>query len=974
MKIVAYHPKFAASIADMWNKSSPNWGNDDELKTEQEVIDQEKNSGNIKVYLAIDKDEVVGYCSFSVYRQDEGASYLPLINVRPDYIGKKIGKALILKVLEDAKQSKWPRFDLYTWSGNIGAMPLYKKCGFFWERRNNSVHLMNFLPYVCQTEALQTYVNQLDLYIDSTREIDMNMDGEDENGFDIYYYHFKNKDTYLSLGFEKTARGLVYIDNPDYQMRLTLDQHKLVFNQSYQASLKIINKAKETLDINIQGSNDKNIIHNFQASYHIEDTLEIKLPFTIYEQENIQDLEKTHPSVALDVFVNGKKVHLKCGVLTKYPLEMNLRTVEMIHSKNEVYNAYLDLENNLDKEATFTIKLPNTNVEFFEDVQVRLRKDEKRSVKIPYSVNSFGFYHEEVDVMFNNTSHKKVLKAMFKGTKESFVCNLDKQVCIVSGNSVMTYEKQSHNINYSNTFDQRYDMAISSPKIGLPYSLEFSNNDPEIKVDSNNQITLVHKSESFKDVILNILILNRYGLLEITYEIVNKGEEKNLSLSIPVNKSIQNLILPYQSGLLNIGDDGGFIGNIDLSKLDENWMYNNKLKQGFLWPKALKIKNTQWYISFDLESIQLKQNQSFRLDPIIVSNIHPTVKDFRKYLLSKDDRFQFGFMTLDINGFNPFIDDSAKAKFINHRKAQVKGIITNNSHTCDIGESLPVSEGLQVFKIELADRIIEEKRFLFRPHGSVLTKEDSGIYTVDNGVLTYKADANYSDSVFSLIFNQQEWLDSNYPTPKERAWWASFVGGIAARISGIQDVVAINEERIIDFVEIKDNFNNQWSGLKITTHYQNDSILKGVSICNYILTMPGLPLIHIFTDVINQSGALIHNKVIYRRYTINYDITKENVRFNKKDMTYKITDQSIEVDIDHALSLESIRDHKLVFYSAQENSVIESQKEYIMFFAGKALTVPDKENKIFNGDYIFFTNDKVKKEDLCLFKYIKFEV
>jgi len=132
MKIIEYDPIYASSIADMWNKSTSSWGNDDELRTAQDVINSEKNSGNIKTYLALENEEVIGYCSFSEYRQDEGAAYLPLINVRPDYHGKKIGKALILRVLEDAKKSKWPRFDLYTWSGNMKAMPLYKKCGFFW--------------------------------------------------------------------------------------------------------------------------------------------------------------------------------------------------------------------------------------------------------------------------------------------------------------------------------------------------------------------------------------------------------------------------------------------------------------------------------------------------------------------------------------------------------------------------------------------------------------------------------------------------------------------------------------------------------------------------------------------------------------------------------------------------------------------------------------------------------------------------
>ena len=85
MKIIEYSDQYAALVADMWNKSNSSWGNDISLHTADSVIASESSSGNIKLYLALDNEEVVGYCSFSEYRNDEGASYLPLLNVRPDY-------------------------------------------------------------------------------------------------------------------------------------------------------------------------------------------------------------------------------------------------------------------------------------------------------------------------------------------------------------------------------------------------------------------------------------------------------------------------------------------------------------------------------------------------------------------------------------------------------------------------------------------------------------------------------------------------------------------------------------------------------------------------------------------------------------------------------------------------------------------------------------------------------------------------
>ena len=65
MKIVEYNNKLAGQVAEMWNKSGSNWGNDNSVKTAEDVILEESKSGNLKLYLAIDNDEVIGYCSLS---------------------------------------------------------------------------------------------------------------------------------------------------------------------------------------------------------------------------------------------------------------------------------------------------------------------------------------------------------------------------------------------------------------------------------------------------------------------------------------------------------------------------------------------------------------------------------------------------------------------------------------------------------------------------------------------------------------------------------------------------------------------------------------------------------------------------------------------------------------------------------------------------------------------------------------------
>ena len=89
ISIVLYRPELAAAVADMWNASRDSWGGGNSITTAEQIRQEEARSDALAVYLAMDGESVVGYCSLAEYREDTGALYIPLLNVRPDYHGKK---------------------------------------------------------------------------------------------------------------------------------------------------------------------------------------------------------------------------------------------------------------------------------------------------------------------------------------------------------------------------------------------------------------------------------------------------------------------------------------------------------------------------------------------------------------------------------------------------------------------------------------------------------------------------------------------------------------------------------------------------------------------------------------------------------------------------------------------------------------------------------------------------------------------
>ena len=163
-KIVEYEPSHAAGLAEMWSRSGDSWGGYSVEFTEESIQRDMERSVHVGCFLAVAGEEVVGYCKVGTWAEEEGSLYVDTLNVRPDFHGKKIGKALMLKAVERTIELGWPRLDLDTWPGNTKAVPLYKKTGFFWEEREGDVYLVNFIPEVLANELVKDRFQTIDWY------------------------------------------------------------------------------------------------------------------------------------------------------------------------------------------------------------------------------------------------------------------------------------------------------------------------------------------------------------------------------------------------------------------------------------------------------------------------------------------------------------------------------------------------------------------------------------------------------------------------------------------------------------------------------------------------------------------------------------------------------------------------------------------------------------------------------------------
>ena len=110
IKIVDYEHKYAEAVAVMWQNSAKGWNGETFLTTAQDVVTDEENSIHLNAWLALYGELVVGYCNLYEYQEDTGALYIGMLNVRDDYQGRKIGKALVLKAVERPIELGWESY------------------------------------------------------------------------------------------------------------------------------------------------------------------------------------------------------------------------------------------------------------------------------------------------------------------------------------------------------------------------------------------------------------------------------------------------------------------------------------------------------------------------------------------------------------------------------------------------------------------------------------------------------------------------------------------------------------------------------------------------------------------------------------------------------------------------------------------------------------------------------------------------
>ena len=717
LRIVEYDQSLSATLAKMWNDSKDDWGGGDDTKTPGQVHGRIAGSSIMHHYVAMDGDEAVGYCSLGRYFADADALYIELLGVRPDYQGKKVGKALVLKCVARTIELGYPRLDIHTWPGNTAAMPLYKKCGYLWEDRADSTHLVNFIPEILGTEMFKPFFAKADWYADSTRTWDVERDGVKVNKFEVFGYTWAKDGETLAVGYERTGRRMRLIETNDYKIELMADNHELAFGLEYGCTFTATNKSGAPLYIKINGREDKNIRFDYTLDTQVEGTQQYAGRFTVGAVEDTQDKWKVHPCLLADVEINGQKVTFGLGINPKFPLTAEFSSENNVQQVGMTADCFINITSSLlqDAEVEFTItndRLGTMMQNGIVNNQFKATVKAEGKIAIPVSVKYNANGYEAAPTRFDikmadgkQLSFTKPMHLVARGLAGAFAGEEDNVYYIVNGPWRIGLHKHDNEAALRHLTNPDLSKGyFEPPKFGKPYDDEFNLAKPKVTSfvrGTDIVMEAAFVSEKFPGMVATMIFtLNAAGITTRYYRVENRGTTaREMFLNDPHWFALgAHTVFKYDGQFTQNHDgqhpNGPFEGidALDTDLFEENWLFEAApgAGRGFCWSPAVKPE-MRWgnHAIFEYDLGTLQPGDVMETPPVVMAyGLYNDFGAFRNYamqLWDKENHVPTRRVEISVNGHNPVITTSSEIALhiINHRETTLDGELSVSSDWFD---------------------------------------------------------------------------------------------------------------------------------------------------------------------------------------------------------------------------------------------------------------------------------------------------
>ena len=354
-------PEDAERLAQMWNASDDQWPgtvSDGVPITAQWVIERHGREKNREVVVWDAGDQIAGFCSLWDWPQEPNVTYIATLNVAPQFQKLGLGRRFLQYYVGRAIAIGSYRLDLHTWPGNLKAVPLYKKCGFFW-MPGTAVHMYNFLPTILTMPAAQAFFARHDWYTSLRRELTQAEDDETWEGVKVFTYRFEAAGERLTVWADRESRRIAAVETDElFAAALPADQEP---PRGVTTTLRwrITNKRGAPMHVSLLASGDASLAIDHRTTLTVPpgETAELSAPVRVSATPAEQKQDRPTPFVRTLLVIDGQVLELGSGMRPRDAVEVQAEPRHITLAPGVPQTVELRLRSRLNEDVTAALSL-----------------------------------------------------------------------------------------------------------------------------------------------------------------------------------------------------------------------------------------------------------------------------------------------------------------------------------------------------------------------------------------------------------------------------------------------------------------------------------------------------------------------------------------------------------------------------------------------------------------------------------------
>lgn len=841
--------KDTEKLAAMWNASDDQWpgtwsgGVPITPTMVRERLDRE---ARLEASICETEDAIAGFCSVWKDLEESDVAYVALLNVSPEHQGKSLGRKFLVHWVDKCKELGYNRLDLHTWSGNLKAVPLYKKTGFFWmpQTESGGTHMLNFIPGILSMPPAKPFFDKHGWYESFQRELAQEEDDERWEGMKVFTYRFAADGDELTAWADRLSRRITAVETGKLFAAALAPDLEPPRGLPATIQWRLKNKTDKPMQVSLVavGGEFLKVDHRetLELSPSEEATLEAKVEIEANIPESKVQKDKPAPAVKTILLVDGQVIELGTGLRPQRAIEIDTHPAPISISASNSRDVHVQLRNRMkqDVEAKVSVAPVSGLTSDWTEKQVSLAAEGYAGVPITLTTEGSGSFELPISVSFEAGGQQVEVPAIpryaFALPPEGILAEKGEQAIRIENERIRVTLAEGGSLGIA---DRGTGRSIGS-EYGYPgppfapseywtaiFDLELEREPGAVIAIAN----YVSKREPGFALSKRVRV-TAAPWVEVTYEFQNLGpHRRHMQLNQSVNGGETSWItMPLRAGLVR-APSGDFPGQSDEEAKKpetyaERWVSfeGNEATLGAVWSK--EISEITWESGIRLlgELFECPPQSRISPAPLLIGitdggwqgvrkawRRHQGIDDRHEPLPEAGLALQVRTEPSVLVATNGKVEGKLMVEHFRSRPVTgsarlqlpegwtsstaefpLEEVTVHKPGEFDLSLETSVKPGGTVAKIEVrspdADEDFEVPLVRLGDGGSVKVRETASdgqtLLTVDNGLLEFDAAPGFAGIISSIRRDGVEHLSSSFPKESVLGWFSPWHGGITPTV------------------------------------------------------------------------------------------------------------------------------------------------------------------------------------------------